>query len=98
MLSINQILSEIKEGNKVNVSSFTVYYEDRLLNQLVGIKFSDILRIENDAFMIIKKQVDHHSDKDIFNSEVIIPLHRIKSIKYKDTPLWKRKINFTLQV
>lgn len=80
MMSIKDLLNKIKWDPKEKPEDCILYYEDRKLNKLIEIKYTDILRIE-DNFMILQRQ----------EQETSIPLHRIKKVKKKDFVVWQRK-------
>ena len=79
MKQIIDLLNKIKWDKREKPGDYEVYYLDRVSNELIGVPFGLIKRIEG-KFMVI----DRHGE------EVEIPLHRIRQIKKKGVVVWKR--------
>ena len=79
MQPIIDLLNKIKWDKREKPEDYEIYYLDRVSNELIGVPFELIKRIEGN-FMVI----DRHSE------EVEIPLHRIRQIKKKGVVVWKR--------
>ena len=78
-MNIINILNKIKWDKRENPDDYTIFYLDRISNQLKPLKYTDIIRVE-DSFMIVIKE----------NEETHIPLHRIKRIRKKDKIILER--------
>lgn len=75
MLPIKQLLDKIRWDKRENPDSYTLYYYDRIKDNLVELRYKDIADIK-DGFIIINKK---H-----------IPLHRIKQVKKDGKVIWSR--------
>jgi uncharacterized protein (UPF0248 family) len=82
MIPIQDILNRIKWDKKEYPAAYTLYYHDRVLDKLLELKYTDILRIE-DNFMIVIRE----------GKETAIPLHRVKIVKKNDAIIWQRSID-----
>ena len=79
MITIKGFLNKIKYDKRLKAENFSIYYLDRVNDDLIEIKYDDIKRLEGN-FMVLEKD----------NHEVEIPLHRIRAVKEKDKVVWKR--------
>jgi uncharacterized protein (UPF0248 family) len=79
MIFVKDFLNKIKWDPNLKKEEFEIFYEDRILKKMIGIRFKDIKEI-NDGFILIKKE----------NEEVNIPLHRIKEIKKNGKIVWRK--------
>ena len=80
METINQVLNKIKWDSNENPEEFSLGYLDRITNEIILIKYADIVRVE-DVFFIIK----------VNSRETYIPLHRIKEILKNNVIIWQRE-------
>lgn len=79
MKYILDLLNKIKWDKNLNKKDYTLYYLDRITNNLKEIKFTNIKNFNN-LTLITEKN----------NKEVEIPLHRIREVKKKGKIIWKR--------
>lgn len=77
MIPIKNLLNKIKWDKKENPSDYSVFYLDKVKNDLVELRYNNIKRIEGN-FIVIGKE------------ETYIPLHRIRKIRKKGKTVWKR--------
>ena len=68
MLPIQHLLSKIKWDKKENAEEYTLFYFDRILNELISLPYIKIKRIEG-SFMVLNNEETSN-----------IPLHRIKKV------------------
>jgi len=80
MIAIKELLNKIKWDKNEKPESYTLYYYDRILDKLIEIKYTDILRIEDNFMIVIQK-----------GEETSIPLHRVRYVKKNDEIVWARK-------
>ena len=80
MIPIKQLLDKIKWDKAENPYDYTLFYYDRVANNLKKIKYIDIEKIE-DNFLIITLE----------GKETNLPLHRIRKVMKKDEVIWERK-------
>lgn len=83
MISIKNLLNKIKWDSREKPEEYSLYYLDRVENELVVIKFRDIKRIE-DNFIVIDRDINGKQE------ETMIPLHRIRKVMKKDIIVWER--------
>ena len=79
MIPIQNFLHKIKWDKKEKPEEYVLFYYDRVEDTLKEIKYTDILRIE-DNFLILT----------INGKEANVPLHRIKKILKKGEVVWDR--------
>ncbi len=79
MLPIKDLLNKIKWDKKENPEEYTLFYFDRILNNLIPIPYNKIKRLEG-SFMILDSE-----------DETNIPLHRIKKVTKNKIVVWERR-------
>ena len=82
METILELLNRVRWGKKENPHDYTIYYEDRITENNIGIQFTDIKRIEGNFFVIILE-----------SGETSIPLHRIREVRKQGVTVWKRMLD-----
>ena len=79
MTTIKELVNKIKWSKRENPDDYELFYFDRVKNESVPLKFTEIKNLV-DEFLIIEKN----------NEEITIPLHRIRLVKKKGVSIWKR--------
>lgn len=77
MLPIHQLLNKIKWDKGENPKDYSIFYCDRIENDLIKIPYTKIKRLE-DSFMILNNIDDSN-----------IPLHRIKKVTKNNEIVWE---------
>ncbi|MBN2454063.1 DUF504 domain-containing protein [Candidatus Woesearchaeota archaeon] len=77
MQPLRELISKIRFGGETP-SDYVFYYEDRKLNKLLELKFTDITRAEN-IFLVVMRE-----------KETYIPMHRVREVRKKGIVVWKR--------
>ena len=72
MTTIKELVNKIKWSKRENPDDYELFYFDRVKNESVPLKFTEIKNLV-DEFLIIEKN----------NEEITIPLHRIRLVKKK---------------
>ena len=80
MISIKELLDKLKWDKRFNPEEYTLYYHDRVKDELIPVDYIKIKRIEG-SFMII----EHDGE------EVSIPLHRIHKVMKGKMNVWSRR-------
>jgi len=75
MIPIKEMLNKIKWNMNLNPDNYTVLYKD--FDQLKEIKYKEIKKIDGIHMELA--------------NDIVIPLHRIKQIKFNGNIVWKRK-------
>ena len=78
MITIKELLNKIKWDKNLNPKDYSLFYLDRITNELKEIRYKDIKDIE-DNFMILADDTN-------------IPLHRIKEVRKQGKLIWRRTI------
>ena len=78
MITIKELLNKIKWDKNLNPKDYSLFYLDRITNELKEIRYEDIKDIE-DNFMILADDTN-------------IPLHRIKEVRKQGKLIWRRTI------
>ena len=79
MIPIKDLLNKIKWDKKEHPEEYSMYYLDRISENLIKVDFNQIKRVEGN-FMILERE----------GEEVSVPLHRIREVKKKGAVVWKR--------
>ena len=79
MIPIQALLNKIKWDKRENPEQYSIFYYDRVLNELIEVPYSRIKRTEG-LFMTLDNE-----------DETNIPLHRIKKIMINRIVVWERK-------
>lgn len=81
MISIKDLLNKLKWDDRFKEEEYTIYYHDRVKDEMIAVDCKDIKKIEGSFFII---------EKD--GEEVMIPLHRIHKAMKGKMNVWRRKI------
>jgi uncharacterized protein (UPF0248 family) len=81
MIPIQELLNKLKWDPNEEPFSYSVFYYDRVANMLREVKYRDIVDVR-DGYMTFVRQ----------DSEVMIPLHRIRVVKRAGVTVWDRKL------
>ena len=79
MQTIKDFLNKIKWDDKIKKEDYAIHYLDNITKKLEPVKFIDIKRLEG-TFIVL--------DRD--GEETYIPMHRIREVREKAKPVWKR--------
>ena len=79
MIPIKDLLDKLKWDKRFNPEEYTLYYHDRVKDELISVDYTKIKRIEG-SFMIIERDCE----------EVSIPLHRIHKVMKGKMNVWRR--------
>lgn len=80
MIPILDLLNKIKWDKREKPKEYSIFYFDRILKNLIEIKFEDIKKIEGN-FMILERN----------GEEANIPLHRVREVRRLGRLIWTRK-------
>jgi uncharacterized protein (UPF0248 family) len=81
MIPIQDLLNKLKWDPYEEPFSYSVFYWDRIAKKLREVKYRDIVDVR-DGYMTIVRQ----------ESEVMIPLHRIRVVKKAGVTVWDRML------
>ena len=79
MIPIKDLLNKLKWDKRYKPEEYTIYYHDRIKNEMIPVDYSSINRLEG-SFMII----------EIGGDEVSIPLHRVHKVMKGRMLVWRR--------
>ena len=82
MEQIQELLNRINEDEKEHPADYTLYYEDISTEEIVGVSFRDIKRVQGNFFVIEQE-----------HGETSIPLHRIREVRKQGQSIWKRMLD-----
>mgnify|MGYP001601123489 CR=1 FL=1 len=77
MITIKELLNKIKWDKNLKQKDYSLFYLDRITNELKEIRYEDIKTIE-DNFIVLADDTN-------------IPLHRIKKVAKNNIIIWERK-------